>query len=88
MISKAQKMNSLEQHGGLTHAMCLLNLPQTALYKILFDLDALSLARMASTNTYFHVRHPSSRLPLFEHVAREKVLDLCKGDLDVASRFR
>lgn len=88
MSQKARRMPHYETQSLTGEDVRLLSLPQTALHAVLCSLDAVSLARIAATNTAFTVRHPLSRLPLVEHIAKQKMLSLCNGNMQVATRFR
>lgn len=70
------------------NSMELLTLPPLPILEVLRRLNARSLVALQQTNSYFSRKEPGSRLPLLEHVAREKVLALAGGDPAQAQRFR
>jgi hypothetical protein len=85
MTDKRPKMttpNSQEPRQSLLH------LPDTAVFNVLRQLDAVSLTRLEATCGFFSQRQPVSRLPLTEHLAKEHVLDRCGREMHVATRFR
>ncbi|GAB4814522.1 hypothetical protein N2152v2_001568, partial [Parachlorella kessleri] len=65
----------------------LLSLPDGPIVEVLRHLDGRSLVTLQRTASYFNEKHPLTRLPLVQHVARENLLGVCRSTAE-AERFR
>ncbi len=65
----------------------LLSLPDGPIVEVLRHLDGRSLVILQRTASYCNEKHPLTRLPLVQHVARENLLGVCRSTAE-AERFR